>query len=511
MRVSLILALLVTVSLTAGAHKIKDPVSLFNRSEILKVTSIEYLPEATVLTFKTTKECTPVLKITHSTYIVDDNGVRHYVIGTDGIKLDSLYVMVKGQSRKFSIAFDPVDADNKLLDMTVPETISIYGLHDKNYKFTIPEVEKAIDNDEYRILSSGEEEYVEIEGTYHSREDVDGTVLYFEYDYFRPRIPARADQYAKVDKDGHFKLRFFMETPMRVVLRKGTLLYGEYLGFLYMRPGDKLQMDVYDRTEGKPLTTHNLSGRKTYDKYADQISYLRFINLQDYLHDYHSNLTHMGYDAHYEDLWDCYKKDSVFVNYLCWRNKFSPFESHLLITAFKEMYLCRFLTLDTVVRNLYLRMKDSEESAIAYHEDDEFDGSDTTRFRQYMDRMDYAYLNILDPNDLTYMTISSFDGDANMTFQLPIMSRCHELVAKDDPDRWMKVIELQCKELNKITGWTGVPFAVQMMIASDYFNLFNGKPADERQYQKVRELLTNPYCRKLLDNTHQELKDRASQ
>ena len=247
------------VALTADAHKIKNPASLLNRSEKLKVTSIEYLPEATILTFMTTKECTPILKITHGTYIVDDNGVRHYATGTDGIKLDSLYVMVKGLPRKFSIAFDPVDADNKLLDMIVPEQISICGLHDKNYKFTIPEVEQTIDSDEYKILSSGEEGYVEIEGTYHSSEGVEGTVLYFEYDYFRPYIPSRADQYAKVDSNGHFKLRFFMEIPMRVVLRKGTPFLGEYLGFLYMRPGDKLQLDVYARSEGKSLSTRNLS------------------------------------------------------------------------------------------------------------------------------------------------------------------------------------------------------------------------------------------------------------
>lgn len=69
-----------------------------------------------------------------------------------------------------------------------------------------------------------------------------------------------------------------------------------------MRPGDKLQLDVYARSEGKSLSTRNLSGRKTYDKYADQIAYLRFINLQDYIDDYHSDLTHMGYDAHYADL-----------------------------------------------------------------------------------------------------------------------------------------------------------------------------------------------------------------
>ncbi len=503
---------LLTVTALVGARKITKVECLFGHTNRVEVSCIEYTPEATILTFKTTKECVPTLKVGHGIFIVDDKGKRHHAIGTDGIKLDSLYVMVKGQTRKFSIAFDPVAMDNNFLDIKDSDHMTMYGLHDKNLKFTIPKVEQDIDSNEYKALSSGEEGYVEIEGTYHSNEEVEGTVLYIDYDNLTANSFQLADKYAKVDKNGHFKFCFRMDSPKSVAIQKGRMNYGECLGLLYLRPGDKLQLEVSDPSSGIGLSSQNLTGRRTYDKYSNIMERRQFFffNISDYIRNWDTDLNYMGYDAHYADLWDCYKKDSVYINYICWHNQCSPYENHLIITTMKEMYVWHFLVLDRMVNTLYDKLKSRERDAIHRGTETEFDGSDSIRLLQYMKKMDYSYFRLLNPDDLTSITIDYFPGITSMINVLTPLSHCHDAVDMDDKNRWIKIIELQQKELNRIAGWTGIPLVMQMSICMDYSKVFDLKPADEKQYQQVRALLANPYCKQFLDRRHQELKDWAS-
>ena len=507
MRIIFIVCLL-AVSLMSDARKIKDVIQLYGgRESAIEVVCIDYAVDATTLTFRTTKNCTPTLKVGHGVYIVDDNGQRHHPISTNGIKLDSLYVMVKGQSLRFAVSFDPVDIDNELLDMRIPNVVSMYGLHDRKIPVIIPKAEQSVDSDEYSLLQSGDGGFVEIEGMFHSSENVEGQLLYFQYNTICSRYDA--DKYAMVDDGGHFKLRFWMDVPRSVVVNKGGGLLVKPLGRLYLRPGDKIQLDVYDTDEGYAMSSRSLIGRKTYDKYSNIGRCLTFMNALDYQKNFRSGMTYMGYDDHYSDLWNCYKADSAFTNYLCWHNKLSPFETHLQFALFREMYLYDFLSLDMAVKSLYLRLKYEKEDAVYSGFGDLFDSSDTVRFLQYMDRMDYAYLKLLDPDDLIYMTIGTFDTDASMMGGLELLAQCNGMIAKGDKNRWVKIIEQQSKELNRIAGWSGLTFVQQMITVFDYTRIFDGSHADEVQYQQVRALLTNPYCKKLLDCRHQQMLERA--
>lgn len=414
-------------------------------------------------------------------------------------------MMVKGQSRKFSISFDPVDVNNKFLDIIEPEILAIYGLHDKKGQVAIPEVGQSVDSNEYELIQSGAEGYAEIEGTYHSSENVSGTVLYFDYDFLRTRI--EADQYAKVDENGRFKLRFWMDAPQSVSVKKGCRNIFTSLGELYLRPGDRIQLDLYDEPEGIEMSSRNLFGRKTYDRYSKLMRRLLFINILDYQRNLYNNMENMDYDTQYADLWNCYKKDSAFTNYLCWHNKLSPFEAHLQFALFKEIYLCWFLTLDNGVKNLYQKLKKEEEDAMFQGRGDEFDGSDTTRFLQYIKRMDYAYLRLFEPDDITCIAISEFKGNARALGYLEPIQRCRDMVAIDDKNRIVKMVELQCEELNRMAGWKGLPFVAQMMVANNHVGRSDWKPMDDRQYKMIRNMLANPCCSKILDDEQQYLLD----
>jgi hypothetical protein len=509
MKISFVCALLMAVSSALYAHKITNVACLFGHFKSVKVVSIEYTSQATVLTFKTTETCTPTLKIGGGIYIVDDNGQRHHSIGTEGIKLDSLYVMVKGQTRKFSISFEPVDANNKFIDVR-SEQVRLHALYDARDKPEVPVVEDSIDDEELHYLTSGVAGYVEVDGMFHGDGDVDGTVLYFDYDGFILNPLRWADQYVKVDKDGHFKARFKIDSPAVFPLRKGYRNIGEYLGMLYLRPGDKLHIEVRDCSDGMDITCTNLSGREAYNRFANVSPSMLSANFYEYRKDFQSRLTYMGYDAHYADLQECYKKDMEFANYLCWHNGFTPFESRLCMNSMKEMYLGGFLSLDIYVGTLLSRARQDAEYARVTGKDNDYEDVDTTYLKALRDSMDYAYLKLLDPTDVSLMTDRTFKITAGTISQLKPLAQCHDAVAKDDANRWMKIIDLQRKELERFAGWTDIPFVMQMMIVSDYLSVFDRKPADENQYQQVRALLTNLYCKQYLDGMHKDRLEKAS-
>ena len=171
------------------------------------------------------------------------------------------------------------------------------------------------------------------------------------------------------------------------------------------------------------------------------------------------------------------------------------------------MYLCWFLTLDNGVKNLYQKLKKEEEDAMFQGRGNEFDGSDTMRFLQYIKGMDYAYLKLFEPDDITCIAISEFKGNARALGYLEPIQRCRDVVAIDDKDRMVKMVELQCEELNRMTGWKGLPFVAQMMVANNHVGRSDWKPMDDRQYKMIRNMLANPYCRKILDDEQQYLLD----
>ena len=66
---------LLAVSVMSDARKIRNIAHLYDDGKrTLEIVCIDYASDATTLTFRTTKTCTPTLKVGHGIYIVDDNG-----------------------------------------------------------------------------------------------------------------------------------------------------------------------------------------------------------------------------------------------------------------------------------------------------------------------------------------------------------------------------------------------------------------------------------------------------
>lgn len=457
-----------------NAHINRKPSYLYRYGSSVEVACIEYTPEATILTFKTTKECVPTLKVGHGIFIVDDKGQRHYAISTDGIKLDSLYVMVKGQPRKFSIAFDPVSENNQALDVRGGGMSSIYGLHDAKRGFTISQASREVNLDEIDPVRFATD-WVEIDGVVHDDNHKNGTICANYYSE-RPYLNEdKCGKYSGIDENGRFHMCFLMYSPTSVQLSMSEY-GGEWFGDIYLRPGDKVHVDVNGDGSHMAIASDNQTGLPAYNNLmnapvlAPEYSQLNNRTFDDGTYAQCMSKAKNGYTKALE-----------LANYICWHYNLSPFEAELYFEYIQAYYV-----------NLFTMFALKGESA--------------------GESVDYSYLRDIDPDNATFSFISTGIYVSDMIVQLNPFRKCHQLVSNDDPDRWLKVINLQRLEFERLTGKSGFPFLFQMMVAADYHSVFDWKPTDEAQFQKVRELLTHTYCKKRLDIMHKELKlkDKAS-
>lgn len=458
-----------------NAQIIRHPSHLYRSGNSVEVVRIEYAPEATLLTFKTTKECVPILKVNHGIFIVDDNGKRHYATGTDGIKLDSLYVMAKGQPRKFSIAFDPVSENNQALDVSGGNISSIYGLHDARRGLTIPKASREVDRNEIDTDRFATD-WVEIDGIVHDDSHKNGTI-YANYYSERPYLNEdKHRKYSRIDENGRFHMRFLMYSPTEVQLSMSEF-GGEWFGNTYLRPGDKVHVDVYGDGSHMSIASGNQAGYPAYNNLMNvpvltpEASWIcNQLNKETF---------DVGTYAHcMSRANDGYAKALELADYVCWHYNLSPFEAELYFERIRTQYTNSFTIL-------------------------------ALRGESAGDSVDYSYIGGIDPDDVTFSLINTGTYMSDMIVLLKPFRKCHQLVSDNDPDRWLKVINLQRLEFERLTDKSGFPFLFQMMVAADYHSVFDWKPADEAQFQKVRELLTHTYCKKRLDIMHKELKSKS--
>ncbi len=502
-KVKLIMACL-CLATYADAQVISRVASLYG-SRSLRVTRIEYGDEATKITFKTTKECSPTLKIGHGIYLIDDKGERHHAVSAEGIKFDSLYVMVKGQKRKFTISFAPVAKGNEAVDVTDPDRFRICGLHDARKKLEIPDADQTM-NPYETAPERFETGYVDIEGMFHNESDWEGTV-YANYYSVRPYLNEadRLDKFDGIGPDGHFHVRFKMYCPQEVGLIESEF-GGRWYGNVFLRPGDSVWVDVYDKSDGKGVECRNLKGRETYNALMNRVGIDPGWDWI-YGHVYGTGWNARNYPAYTEKIKNFYKEAPGYANYVCRHYGMSPSESHLYFERIRASYILALL-------NMELKME-GKLANMEYIQEDTCEGMHKILFASMVNRMientDRSYLKDIDPEDASFLFLQQGKSMAGMLMQLRPFNKCHDMVPEDDPDRWMKVIDIQRKELERIAGWAGMPVFFQYMIVNDYPALFGWKPADERQYKQVRELISHPYCRKYLDIMHRELLDKERQ
>jgi len=463
---------------------------LYSNTNEIEVARIKYDKDATCVTFKTTRQVGPTFKIGHGIYLVDDKGERYHAIETNGIKFDSLYVLSKDQQLNFSIKFPSIEESNCALDIICPGSFGVYGLHDSKVKLNIPKAKGRADNAETDFQHFKLQD-TEIDGTLHFADGNILTQVYCHSEAPRPYLREESTKYSSIDASGHFSATFKMYTPQMIQLRDARLMNTNfYTGFIYARPGDRISVEMSGISEGKGIAYKNLSGREAYNRLTNcpWISITCF-NMQKYFGNLSDGFAGYSYEQHCSMLKADFEKAMEYADYVCWHYRLSPYETLLYLNSVKSFYINQLSNVDVFIKNKYQDAREEEERM---------------RYKAMLDKADYSYLKFLDPEDvsLLYCDIDPF----GYSDQLYPIESCISKVPENTPNRWRKIIELQQEELNRITGWTGRTFFMEMLIAQEAFQMVFRYHISEAELAEVKSMLSHPYCRQYLDIIYDEYK-----
>lgn len=485
-----ILFFLFILSAITHAKSITKLSYLHSHTNAIEVSRIKYDKDATYVTFNTTRQAGPTFKIGHGIYVVDDQGERYHAIEANGINLDSLYVLYKGQQLKFTIMFPRIDESNCALDIICPGSFGIYGLHDSNVQLNIPKAVGKVDNEETDFQYFKLQD-TEIDGTMHF---ADGNILsqvYCNYDTPRPYLREENTKYSSIDASGHFMAKFKMHAPQMIQLRDARLMNSNFnTGYIYVRPGDRISIEMNGIHEGKGIVYTNHSGREAYNRLANcPWIPITCFNMQKYFGNLTDGFASYSYEQHCSMLKADFEKAMEYADYVCWHYRLSPYETLLYLNSVKSFYINQLSNVDVFVKNKYQDAREEDEK---------------NRYKAMLDKADYSYLKYLDPEDvsLLYCDIDPF-GYSDQLY--PIKS-CISKVPENTPNRWRKIIELQQEELNRITGWTGMTFFMEMLIASEAYGMVFRHHISETELEEIKAMLSHPYCKQYVDIVYNEYK-----
>ena len=434
---------------------------LYSNTNEIEVARIRYDKDATCVTFKTTRQVGPTFKIGHGIYLVDDKGERHHAIGAEEIKLDSLYVLYKGQRLEFSVRFLPVPESNLTLDIICPGSFGVYGLHESNVKLNIPKAVGKADNEETDFQHIKMQD-TEIEGIIHFSDGNILTQVYCNSEAPSSYLREESTKYSSIDASGHFSAKFKMYTPQ----------------------------EMNGIHEGKGIAYKNLSGREAYNRLANcPWIPITCFNMQKYFGNLTDGFASYSYEQHCSMLKADFEKAMEYADYVCWHYRLSPYETLLYLNSVKSFYINQLSNVDVFVKNKYQDAREEDEK---------------NRYKAMLDKADYSYLKYLDPEDvsLLYCDIDPF----GYSDQLYPIESCISKVPENTPNRWRKIIELQQEELNRITGWTDRTFFMEMLIAQEAFRMVFRYHISEAELAEVKAMLSHPYCKQYVDIIYDEYK-----
>ena len=478
-----------------NARTIKSVKSLYKKGCPIEVIRIDYLRNATIVHFVTEKNVGQSFRIGHGIYVVGDDGERYHAIGTKGIKFDSLYVLYKGQHMKFSVSFEPVAEKNLALDIIEPESFSIYGLHDKKEGLFVPtitgEFDKSEENDIYFQSMD-----IEIDGVLHDEDNNLSKVIYANYlSNIREPKDMYADQYAEADATGHFKMCFTMQHP-----RQFSFIMPKVGGSIIAHPGDKLYVEMYRNSEGKELIYKNLTGGKTFNKLVNAPG--RFYDDSKYLRNVTSDFANFGYNEHYTGLMERYDFELEYANYICWHYKLSPHETQLYLANVNGYYVYMLLETDCRIQTRYyesITEENKKKNGKPFYVGAILPEKEKDQYKDYVQHMDFSYLNRIDPNNYFYMINGWYQWVYEMISNIHSVKQCVNTVLAKDSFPWKEIIEKQKKEINRIIGCEGMTICLEYIIAYSAPSIWRQYPCTDEQYQEIQQMMSHPCTRKLLE------------
>lgn len=303
--------------------------SLHSTHENVIVESVRFSDDYTFVSISYASTPNSWFKISRSIYASDEAGVRHQVIGAEGIELDEEQWIGDNGQTTFTLMFDPLPKGTKVFDIIEgedPVNFKIFGIHKKGAKLRLPEIDEAVDSAETaERWFVPDTAVVRVRITGYDRQTMPH-IARLEYNNSQElQDTHRLEKLSQIHADGSFEYSFLLDYPKMTRL---SLDLRRDIQF-YIRPGDTLniQVDNYGQWNEK-ITYNNNAGRPTYpdlQEIPNNLFWQEFIYVQ----------SSKSIASFTERLQELYATASELFKYLSWRHKLSSWENHLLMNNFR--------------------------------------------------------------------------------------------------------------------------------------------------------------------------------
>lgn len=305
--------------------------SLYSNAGMLEIEKVVLSDTATVVHFTARGKINSSFQFATSTYLSDEAGARYPVKGASGLEVGKPCYIPKSGVAEFRLSFAPMPKDTKIFDLvegTDKDMFRILGIHDAKFKSRIPEAKEEVDPEEVSEALFQKGKAVvrgQIEGYVR---DWNASIVFFNLgtfaqDLIQPFEMSRTC--AAVQADGSFCATLDLDHPAWAELEIGKD-YPEIP--VYVRPGDTLRVVIKGLQEnGLALEYASSHPKGCYDnllKHQDvPVVYYGWEQLTDFG-------TVLDNDAFLEKVDECVAENMRICDYVAWKHKLSPWETHLL-------------------------------------------------------------------------------------------------------------------------------------------------------------------------------------
>lgn len=225
----------------------KSPESVFTIDDGTELTKVELSDTATLVSFRRiTSWSNDTIRVHSTSYIIDEQGGRHYALASYGIPMDEYMQWGNRSEWCYTLKFAPLPSNTKSIDiLTGPySNAEWYGVHEAGTDLNIPTPKSTVSDDELRaeLMKKGT---ARVRGHVTNGKDYPVWPVWVLRCWNDMKSRIFKDQGVLIQENGDFEFSVDLQRPMFACL---------YLGYqtqlkpilLYLEPGETVTLDVRD-------------------------------------------------------------------------------------------------------------------------------------------------------------------------------------------------------------------------------------------------------------------------
>lgn len=465
--------------------------SFYSNASMVTIDKVVMSDTATVMYCTVRGKINSRFQFAPTVYLSDEEAVRYPVKGAVGLKLGQKCYIPKTGEITFRLLFEPMRKDTKIFDLIEGADkgmFRIYGIHDAKSKVKIPVAKEEIDADETAEALFHRGNAVikgRIEG--YSR-NWNAGLLFFDYNLLGQCdiMPYPLCRPCTIlSSDGTFSMELPLDHP---VWGSMSLSGGNKEIPFYIRPNDTLWIDVKGLYENNLTVEYKSSHPKgCYENLMQHQNVPVVYCGWDFLTDYGRNLD----SEHFlKKSNECVEQNMRICDYMAWKYKLSPWETHLLKNRQRFDLADHFLLLAS---RLF-------EAKVVRPQKVDLNKEDYAGY----DYSPYKVLNMIEPDDpsLSYLLFSpGYLPSIDITYAMAFADSYayYDNMDGTNPGDPMKMEiqkdSLQIEALRELFGRKDTPWFIQAFITAKATRLDDrlNEEQRERVISFLSSYLTYPY------------------